>query len=42
MDGLVEGVGIDEGLVGEVMRLEIAPDVSIRSEPPAATIGSRS
>lgn len=26
MDGLVKGVGIVEGLVGEVMRLEIAPD----------------
>jgi hypothetical protein len=26
MDGLVERVGIGEGLVGEVMGLEIAPD----------------
>ncbi len=26
MDGLIERVGIDEGLVGEIMRLEIAPD----------------
>lgn len=26
MDGLVKRVGVGEGLVGEVMRLEIAPD----------------
>ena len=26
MDGLVKRVGVDEGLVGEVMGLEIAPD----------------
>ena len=26
MDGTVEGVGVSEGLVGQMVRLEIAPD----------------
>ena len=31
MDGLVEGCGVGEGLMREMMRLEVVPDYAARS-----------